>query len=117
MYNQVRERLSENRLFPLKGNILGISGIDQFHPFIDFTKSDIEEGHYPEMNIQDLPYHNDTFDVIISDQVIEHIEDPQKAFRESYRILKKGGISIHTTCFINYVHTYPLTFGDSLLMP
>jgi ubiquinone/menaquinone biosynthesis C-methylase UbiE len=110
MYKQIKERLIQNHFFPLKGSILGISGIDNFHPFIDFDASIIEEVHYPEADIQDLPYHDETYDVIISDQVIEHIENPQKAIRESYRVIKKGGLSIHTTCFINYIHTYPVDF-------
>ncbi len=29
--------------------------------------------------MQDLPYDNDTFDFVISDQVLEYLEDPRKA--------------------------------------
>jgi ubiquinone/menaquinone biosynthesis C-methylase UbiE len=50
------------------------------------------------------------FDFVISDQVIEHLEDPKKAVKESYRVLKKGGVAIHTTCFINYIHFCPKDF-------
>jgi SAM-dependent methyltransferase len=110
MYKKIKECLIDNQLFPLKGNILGISGIDQFYPFIDFNNSVIEEANYPEVDIQNLPYDDKSFDFVISDQIIEHIETPQKAFSESFRVLKKEGISIHTTCFINFIHKYPNDF-------
>jgi SAM-dependent methyltransferase len=60
--------------------------------------------------MQNLPFKNDTFDFIISDQVIEHLEDPKQALFESYRVLNKNGIAIHTTCFMNYVHRFPIDY-------
>jgi hypothetical protein len=45
---------------------------------------------------------------IISDQVLEHVEgNPQDVFDESLRLLKPGGVAVHTTCFINPVHGFP----------
>ena len=34
----------------------------------------------------------------------ELLENPIKAIRDSYRVLKKGGIAIHTTCFLYHLH-------------
>lgn len=91
----------------IKGKILGISGIDNFRPLIDMNLAELKEIHYPEMDMQNLPYEDNTFDFVISDQVLEHLCDPQKAVDESFRVLKKDGIAIHTTCFINYIHPCP----------
>ncbi len=44
-----------------------------------------------------LPYPDETFDVVISFQVIEHIPDDLNYISEIYRVLKKGGIFICTT--------------------
>lgn len=41
------------------------------------------------------PWHDDFFDVIISNQVMEHIEDHSFAFGEIKRTLKEGGYSAH----------------------
>jgi ubiquinone/menaquinone biosynthesis C-methylase UbiE len=60
--------------------------------------------------MQNLPFKDDTFDFVISDQVIEHIHDPKKAICESHRVLRKGGAAIHTTCFMNYFHPSPIDF-------
>jgi ubiquinone/menaquinone biosynthesis C-methylase UbiE len=38
-----------------------------------------------------LPFANETADVVISDGVIHHTEDPVTAFTENFRILKPGG--------------------------
>jgi len=95
---------------PMRGKILGISGIRNFYPLIDMKNSELIETQYPEIDAQNLPFPNDTFDFVISDQVIEHLENPQKAIDESYRVLKKGGTAIHTTVFIYRMHYGPKDF-------
>lgn len=42
-----------------------------------------------------MPFPDNTFDLIISDQVIEHIFDLHNAFSEQVRVLKSGGVAIH----------------------
>lgn len=39
-----------------------------------------------------LEFKDETFDVIVSSDVIEHTPDPAKAVREMARVLKKGGV-------------------------
>ena len=105
MYKSIREYLKR----PMDGKILGISGIDNFYPMIH-EKAHIVEANFPDVDMQDLPYGNNTFNFVISDQVIEHLENPKKAIDESYRILRTGGIAIHTTCFMNAIHPCPKDF-------
>lgn len=40
------------------------------------------------------PFKNETFDVVTAIDVLEHIPNDEKALKEVYRILKKGGIGI-----------------------
>jgi len=42
-----------------------------------------------------IPWPDGTFDLIISDQVFEHVIEQEQAFREIYRVLKPGGVSVH----------------------
>ncbi|MCJ7933546.1 MAG: class I SAM-dependent methyltransferase [Chryseobacterium sp.] len=48
------------------------------------------------VDLMNIPFENNTFDLIISTEVFEHIPDPYKAFHEVHRILKKGGSHIFT---------------------
>lgn len=51
--------------------------------FVEFKSCNIEHSS--------LPYEDNTFDIVISNFVLEHLQNPQKLFEESFRILKKGG--------------------------
>ena len=106
MYKRIKECFRE----PIKGKILGISGIQNFYTLFDNKNAEITKTRYPDIDMQNLPFDDSIFDIVISDQVIEHLENPKKAVRESYRVLKKGGIAIHTTCFMLPIHPCPKDF-------
>ncbi len=103
MYERIKGALS----IPLRGKILGISGIKNFYHIIDREKAEVLEVKFPEVDMQRLPFEDNMFDFVISDQVIEHLEDPIKALRESARILKGGGTAIVTTGLLNPLHPSP----------
>lgn len=44
-----------------------------------------------------LPGRDDTFDVVVAPEVIEHLENPRFMIREIFRILRPGGTAIVTT--------------------
>lgn len=41
---------------------------------------------------EDIPFENNFFDIIVIDQVLEHLVNPGKFFQEAARVLKKGGL-------------------------
>jgi len=105
MYKKIEKALKSASLFPLQGEVLGVSGIDDFQDLVEGKNTQITETSWPEVNILNLPFPNESFDVVISNQVLEHIEgNPQQAIDESRRVLKKGGIAIHTTVFMYRIH-------------
>jgi ubiquinone/menaquinone biosynthesis C-methylase UbiE len=48
---------------------------------------------YVEDNICDSNFESNSFDLIFSWNVLEHIQSPEKAIKEMFRILKPGGIA------------------------
>lgn len=67
---------------------------------------------YPEIDACDLKgYSDNSFDLVFSHQILEHIPKPWIASKEMTRVLKPGGLGIHTTCAFNPRHGAP-AFGD-----
>ncbi|WP_329108012.1 class I SAM-dependent methyltransferase [Micromonospora sp. NBC_01699] len=92
-------------------NVLAISGSVPFAGHIGLADASIVEANYPEFDMLALSFPDDHFDVVLSDQVLEHVEgDPFVAFRESVRVTRPGGYVIHTTCFFNEIHCAPQDF-------
>lgn len=59
---------------------------------------------------EDLPLADQMADVVISNQVLEHVLDERKAVAESYRILKPGGYFIGSVPHISPIHLEPYDF-------
>jgi len=100
LYDKIKEFFKT----PRSGKVLAISGAGAIWDMFDKANSELVEVKFPDTDIQNLPYSDNEFDYIISDQVLEHIENPFKAIDECYRVLKPGGWVIHTTCFMNEEH-------------
>jgi len=47
-----------------------------------------------KMDITDIQYENESFDIIYCSHVLEHVSDDHKAMREFFRVLKKDGWAI-----------------------
>lgn len=48
-------------------------------------------------NLEKLTFEDNSFDIIITEDVMEHVFEPKKAFREIARCLKPNGLHIFTT--------------------
>jgi SAM-dependent methyltransferase len=87
------------------GKVLSISHSVNLCDCLGLRPASVTEADYPEHNILSLRFPDESFDFILSDQVLEHVEgNPQRAVDESWRVLRPGGIAVHTTCFINPIH-------------
>jgi len=62
---------------------------------LDYTTTDLLSPIADvKADICDLPFKDNSFDVILCNHVLEHIPDDTKAMQELYRILKPGGYGI-----------------------
>jgi SAM-dependent methyltransferase len=108
MYNHI-SKYCESR--PCEHRVLSISESGYLANLLGYDDNQITDLTYPDVNVLDLPLQDEQFDAVVSDQVLEHIEgNPYTAFGETFRILKPGGIAVHTTCFINPIHATPNDF-------
>jgi len=54
----------------------------------------------------DIPFPDETFDLIISQAVLEHVKQPRRVVAEMLRVLKPGGLIFVDVPFIANVHMY-----------
>jgi SAM-dependent methyltransferase len=83
------------RLREYRDRIARLVGVDRDeaagreNPFVDeFLRADLE---------QPLPFETDTFDLVYANFVVEHLQDPERAFAEWRRVLKPGGTLVLLT--------------------
>ncbi len=62
---------------------------------LDYTTTDLESPIADvKADICNLPFEDNSYDVILCNHVLEHIPDDTKAMQELYRVLKPGGYGI-----------------------
>lgn len=71
-----------------------IYGIDISSEAIEGAKKRIPVGHFKVANAQQLPFADNSIDVVICLEVIEHVDNPRKVLSEIKRVLKKEGYGI-----------------------
>lgn len=64
-------------------------------------------------DICNLPFEDNSYDIIFCNHVLEHIPDDTKAMKELYRVLKPGGMGIFQ---IPQDLTRPTTFSDDSIV-
>lgn len=74
----------------------------QYYPNITLGQAHPLSGYRCE-NIEKLTFVDDSFDLFITQDVMEHIFDPAMAFKGIARVLKPGGAHIFTVPLINKV--------------
>lgn len=86
---------------------------------IDYTSIDLHPEKHSEipnclkMNVLDLKFPDNTFDFVISNHVIEHIEDEEKFIKEITRVLKPNGKGIISA---PYFQNLEKTYEDSTIV-
>lgn len=106
------QRLAEQDLQPAPGaRTLSISHSVNVCEMVGLGQTEIVEANYPEHDMLGLDFKDETFDYVVSDQVLEHVAgNPFQAVGETLRVLKPGGVVVHTTCMMLPIHSDPSDF-------
>jgi ubiquinone/menaquinone biosynthesis C-methylase UbiE len=62
-----------------------------------FRRDLIEHSSFCRASVLDLPFEDETFDIVFSSFMIEHVQDMDGALVSMYRVLKRGGLVLIST--------------------
>ena len=86
-YSMYKALENDPRCQIVTGPVLSISHSTQLAKRLGASGLEIIEANYPDCKINELPFPDNTFGAVVSDQVFEHIEClPSEAVREVYRV-------------------------------
>ena len=64
-------------------------------PTLDYKTADLESPWADiHLNVESMPLESESFDVIMANHILEHVEHLDKAMSEIFRVLKKGGWAV-----------------------
>lgn len=99
-----------------KGNRLEAKNtwLEDYMKKVDYKVLDKVLDYHPDIvgDVQNLPLQDETVEAIICIAVLEHVEEPQRAVKEIYRILKPGGYCFIYTPFLFYYHPMKGYYDD-----
>jgi SAM-dependent methyltransferase len=74
---------------------LEINEAGSIHNYLIKSKN-IKFAEYPEVDIQEMKFSDNSFDIVIHSDTLEHVFDTQKAINECFRVLKANGTLFYT---------------------
>ncbi len=83
--------LLTNALAPLGFKISGID-LSEESLKVARAKDPTQKVSYIHASAYELPFPDNSFDVVSAMDILEHVEEPEKLIQEASRVLKKGGI-------------------------
>lgn len=85
--------------FSNKASIIGakVTGIDIGPELVKINKKKTPGGKFVVASASKLPFKSNSFDIVLSTEVIEHVENQKRAMKEMLRVLRPGGLLVITT--------------------
>ncbi len=75
---------------------LRLFGVDFCDDAFKAAKKEVPKASLRVADIQELPFKDESFDVVTCLGVIEHLVNPARGVRESAKVLKTGGVAVFT---------------------
>lgn len=75
--------------------IAEINSVGRMHPYLDQVPH-LTYVEYPEEDITALSWSERSFDLVLTSDTLEHVPDPERALRETLRVLRPGGRHVFT---------------------
>lgn len=75
----------------------------------EFVRLDFDRGYGPDVvgDVTALPFREASVDRVASNSLFEHVAHPHRILRESFRVLRPGGVMVVVMPFVIHRHGYP----------
>ena len=80
------------------------TGVDHLSTLHDKSNIDVFCSAYK------LPFPRDSYDFVFCTGVLEHLEEPEQALKEAYRVLNSNGYALYTIPLFWHLHEEPQDF-------
>lgn len=74
-----------------------ITGTDISERILETARAAVPRAELVQANLESLPFADDTFDLVLCSQVIEHVLDASAGLSELTRVLRRGGVLVIST--------------------
>jgi ubiquinone/menaquinone biosynthesis C-methylase UbiE len=81
----------------LKDLGFNVFGVEPIQSFVISANQRLGESTVRAGDAENLPYEDESMHVVISESVLEHVESPINSLRETFRVLKHGGVAYFYT--------------------
>lgn len=117
----VRFIAREARSIPAGARVLDVGAGDapyrELFRHVEYVTTDWSESVHDDAVASDviasadaLPLASESFDVVVSTQVLEHVPEPQRVLAELYRVVRPGGTLLLTAPLAWEIHEAPYDF-------
>ncbi|MFZ3020310.1 MAG: class I SAM-dependent methyltransferase [Minisyncoccia bacterium] len=94
-----------------KTNKRGLFDIGQSSANVKYVNIDRTSDPDIVSDASNIPLPDNSFDIVIMGELLEHVPEPKSVLNEAYRLLHSGGIALITVPFLYPVHADPYDFG------
>lgn len=112
---------SQKKLFTSSARILDIGGkkknkrglfdIGRYNSEVKYVNIDRTTEPDIVSDATMIPLPENSFDIVIMGELLEHVPEPLLVLKEAYRLLKSGGTALISVPFLYPVHADPYDFG------
>ena len=94
-----------------KNNKRGLFDIGKTNANVKYVNVDLSTNPDIVSDASNIPLPDNSYDVAIMGELLEHVPDPKNVLKEAYRLLRSGGLVLITVPFLYPVHADPYDFG------
>jgi ubiquinone/menaquinone biosynthesis C-methylase UbiE len=81
----------------LKGLGFNVYGVEPIQAYVNSANETLGKSMVRKGDAENLPYENESMHAVIAESVLEHVDSPVNSLRETFRVLKHGGVAYFYT--------------------